>query len=198
MRCRGRRRQRRGAEALDQVEQDCHRWLVRDLVAGQVARRKKGDQPADNQVTEFSTAEVLKEDCAPAGFRLTIDTMPASKYWEQWTEVALGITQWAHRPLGTMALGLAYISDASGQPVAWNETRWVDKEFNALYEQASGTYDVNARREIMCKLQTIQMERGSIGIPYWMNFWSLHNKKFRDVPPSPIDLWHFDASWLEA
>ena len=151
-----------------------------------------------DQSDAVRTAEVLKEDCAPAGFRLTIDTMPASKYWEQWTEVDLGITQWAHRPLGTMVLGLAYVGDSSGKPVAWNETRWVDKQFNELYKQASGTYDVNERRKIMCKLEKIQMERGSIGIPYWMNFWSLHNKKFHDVPPSPIDVWYFDASWLEA
>jgi peptide/nickel transport system substrate-binding protein len=151
-----------------------------------------------DQSDAVRTAEVLKEDCAPAGFRLTIDTMPASKYWEQWTEVDLGITQWAHRPLGTMVLGLAYVGDSSGKPVAWNETRWVDKQFDELYKQASGTYDVNERRKIMCKLEKIQMERGSIGIPYWMNFWSLHNKKFHDVPPSPIDVWYFDASWLEA
>jgi peptide/nickel transport system substrate-binding protein len=150
-----------------------------------------------DQSDAVRTAEVLKEDCAAAGFRLTIDTMPASKYWEQWTEVDLGITQWAHRPLGTMVLGLAYVSDSEGKPVAWNETRWVDPEFNDLYKQASGIYDVNERRKIMCKLETIQMERGSIGIAYWQNFWSLHNRKFRDVPPSPIDVWYFDGSWLE-
>ncbi len=151
-----------------------------------------------DQSDAVRTAEVLKEDCAPAGFRLTIDTMPASKYWEQWTEVDLGITQWAHRPLGTMVLGLGYIGDADGNPVPWNETRWVDAEFDKLFAQASGTYDVDDRREIMCKLETIQMERGSIGIPFWMNFWSIHAKKFRGVPPSPTDHWLFQESWLES
>jgi peptide/nickel transport system substrate-binding protein len=97
-----------------------------------------------------------------------------------------------------MVLGLGYVGDADGKPVAWNETRWVDREFDELFKQASGTYDVKKRKAIMCKLEAIQMERGSIGIPYWENFWSLHNSKFRDVLPTPIDVWYFDSSWLEA
>jgi peptide/nickel transport system substrate-binding protein len=151
-----------------------------------------------DQTDAVRRAEVLKEDSLPAGFRITIDAMPGSKYWEKWTEVDLGITQWAHRPLGTMVLGLGYVGDADGKPVAWNETRWVDREFDELFKQASGTYDVKKRKAIMCKLEAIQMERGSIGIPYWENFWSLHNSKFRDVLPTPIDVWYFDSSWLEA
>ena len=55
-------------------------------------------------------AEVLKEDAAPAGLRINIQTMPTSQYWEKWTEVDLGITPWTHRPLGTMVLNLAYRS----------------------------------------------------------------------------------------
>jgi uncharacterized protein YeaO (DUF488 family)/Uri superfamily endonuclease len=42
-------------------DKHCHRRLVKDLVEGQVAPRRKGDQPAAHQVTEFSTAEVLKD-----------------------------------------------------------------------------------------------------------------------------------------
>jgi peptide/nickel transport system substrate-binding protein len=30
-------------------------------------------------------AEVLKQDAAPAGFRIEIQTMPTSQYWEKWT-----------------------------------------------------------------------------------------------------------------
>jgi len=72
-------------------------------------------------------AEVLKEDAAPGGIRINIQTMPTSQYWEKWTEVDLGITPWTHRPLGTMVPNLAYVADDKGEPVPWNETRWVDK-----------------------------------------------------------------------
>ena len=107
-------------------------------------------------------AEILKQDAAPAGFRINIETMPNSQYWEKWTEVDLGVTTWAHRPLGTIVLNLAYTGDAEGKPVAWNETRWVDKEFDALIREANGTLDLEKRRQIFCKLETIQQEEGQI------------------------------------
>jgi ABC-type transport system substrate-binding protein len=34
-------------------------------------------------------------------------------------------------------------------PTAWNEAHWVDREFDELFKQASGTFDVNKRKAIM-------------------------------------------------
>jgi len=144
-----------------------------------------------------SYAEVLKEDAAAAGFNITINTMPISQYWEQWTEVALGITPWTHRPLGTMVLSLAYTGDEDGVPVSWNETRWVDEEFSELLNEANGTLDVEKRREIFCKLEDIQYERGPIGIPFWKNIWMAYTPNVHDVPPHPTYYMDFNEVWME-
>ena len=143
-------------------------------------------------------AEVLKQDALPAGIRITIQTMPGSQYWEKWTEVDLGVTPWTHRPLGTMVPNLAYVADDKGKPVPWNETRWVDKEFSALLEKASGTLDVEKRRKIFCDLEDIQMKRGSIGIAYWMNTWMCPNKRLKNVAAHPNLVFLFNEAWLEA
>jgi peptide/nickel transport system substrate-binding protein len=145
-----------------------------------------------------SYAEVLKEDAAPAGFNITVNTMPNSQYWEQWTEVDLGITPWTHRPLGTMVLNLAYIGDEEGNPVPWNESRWVDDEFSELLAEANGTLDVDKRREIFCDLQRIQYERGSIGIPFWRNIWFVYQNNVHDVPGHPTYYMLFNEVWKEA
>jgi peptide/nickel transport system substrate-binding protein len=142
-------------------------------------------------------AEVLKQDAMPAGIRLTIQTMPTSQYWEKWTEVDLGVTPWTHRPLGTMVPNLAYVADDKGNPVPWNETRWVDKEFSKLLAEASGTLDVEKRRKIFCDLERIQMERGSIGIAYWMNTWMCPNKRLKNVTAHPNLVFLFNEAWLE-
>ena len=142
-------------------------------------------------------AEVFKQDAAPAGLKVNIKTMPTSQYWEKWTEVAFGVTPWTHRPLGTMILNLAYVADAEGKPVAWNETRWVDKEFSELLAQANGTVDVEARRKIMCKLEKIQQERGSISIAYWMNTWMCSAKKLQGVEAHPNLYMLFNGAYLE-
>jgi len=141
-------------------------------------------------------AQILQQDAAPAGFRIRIQTMPTSQYWEKWTEVPLGFTPWTHRPLGTMVLNLAYIADAKGKPVPWNETRWVDKEFSELLAEASGTLDVEKRRKIFCKLEEIQMTRGSIGIAYWMNAWMCPSKKLMNVRAHPNLIFLFNEAWL--
>jgi peptide/nickel transport system substrate-binding protein len=140
-------------------------------------------------------AQILKEDAAAAGLRINVDSMPNSQYWDKWTEVDLGITPWTHRPLGTMVLNLAYTADEKGVPVAWNESRWVDEEFSKLLVQANGTVDVEKRRAIMCQLEQIQMDRGSIGIAYWMNVNMPHRKNVQDVLGHPSIYMLFNKVW---
>ena len=142
-------------------------------------------------------AQALKEDAAPAGFRITLNTMPASQFWDGWTEWNMSVTWWAHRPLAIMTLPLAYIS-RDGKPVPWNESRWVDAEFEQLLQEAMRTLDLEKRREIMCKLETIQKERGSICTPFFMNVWTIHSKKVHDVPPSPEEFAVYYETWKEA
>ncbi|MGC9336413.1 MAG: hypothetical protein ACP5JJ_19930, partial [Anaerolineae bacterium] len=110
----------------------------------------------------------------------------------------LGITPWTHRPLGTQALKLAYTADDKGKPVAWNETRWVDEEFSALLAEASGILDVERRRKIFCQLEQIQMDRGSVGIAYWMNTWMCVNKRVQNAVAHPNLNLLFNEVWLEA
>lgn len=141
-------------------------------------------------------AEILKQDAAPAGFRINIQTMPNSQYWEKWTEVDLGITTWAHRPIGTMVLNLAYVGDDQGKPVAWNETRWVDKEYDALVKQANGTLDLEKRRKIFCRLEDIQQSRGSIGIAFWINVWTMVRKNVQGIKAHPSLYLKLDEAWI--
>jgi peptide/nickel transport system substrate-binding protein len=144
-----------------------------------------------------SYAEILKEDAAAGGFNITLNTMPNSQYWEQWTEVALGITPWTHRPLGTMVLNLAYTAGPEGDPASWNETRWIDEEFSELLTEANGTLDVEARRELFCELEQIQYDRGSVGIPFWRNVWYVHSNALHDVPLHPTFYMMFNEVWKE-
>lgn len=141
-------------------------------------------------------AEVLKQDAVPAGFRINIQTMPTSQYWEKWTEVDLGVTPWTHRPLATMVLNLAYVTDDDGKPVAWNETNWSDPEFTRLLKEANGTLDVDERRKIMCKLQQIQWDRGSIGAPFWQYNWQVTTKRVQNSEPHPTGYYFLNETWL--
>ena len=135
-----------------------------------------------NDQNEPEIATALKEDALAAGFDIELDITEPDGYWDRWTEVPLGITSWTHRPLGTMVLPLAYIQEAIG---AWNETRWSDEEFETLLRQAEATLDVEARRAIMCDIQTIMQERGPIGNSYWKNVWNITHERFQGIEAHP-------------
>lgn len=76
-----------------------------------------------NSQEEPLIARMLQKQAAKAGFEIEVNLVEPAKYWQQWTEVNLGITSWIHRPLGTMGLALAYTADKDGTPAPWNETR---------------------------------------------------------------------------
>jgi len=141
--------------------------------------------------------ETMKEDATAGGFNLILDTMPESSYWGLWTEATVGVTPWTHRPLGVMVLPLAYIADKDGNPVPWNESRWVDKEFTDLLQKAQGTLDVEARRAIMKDIQRIQSERGSIGIAWWQNIWRVSNPAFQNIGSHPTDYFLWRELWYD-
>jgi peptide/nickel transport system substrate-binding protein len=61
----------------------------------------------------------------------------------------------------------------------------VDEEFTQLLREAQGTLDVEARREIMKEMQTIQQERGSIGVAVWQQVWEVFNPAFQNVEAHP-------------
>ncbi|MFQ5614283.1 MAG: ABC transporter substrate-binding protein [Anaerolineae bacterium] len=142
-------------------------------------------------------AETLKEDAAPAGINLTLDTMPNPAYWDLWTETPLGITPWTHRPLAVMVLPLAYIADSEGNPVPWNETRWVDEEFSARLLEAQGTLDIEARRAIMADVQRIMQERGPVGIAFWKNVWTVINPAFQNIKGHPNNYELYREVWYD-
>lgn len=149
-----------------------------------------------NDQNEPEIAQALKELALPGGFDITLDITEPGGYWDRWTEVDLGLTSWTHRPLDTMVLPLAYTEEAIGN---WNETRWVDEEFEGLLREAEGTLDVDARRELMSQIEDIMQERGPIGISYWRRVWSINRSNFQNVKAHPTsydlfyDVWKEDA-----
>ena len=143
-----------------------------------------------------SYAAILQNDAAEAGFRISIDKISEQNYRRSFTDIDFGITPWAHRPLGTMVLNLAYGSDPEGVPAQMNETRWVDQEFTELLAEAGGTLDLQERRRLFCRLQTIQSERGSIGIAWWQNRWTGVHKNVQGLKTHPAGYLLLDRVWL--
>jgi len=135
-----------------------------------------------NDQAEPEIAQALKELALPGGFDITLDITEPNGYWERWTEVPLGITSWTHRPLAVMLLPLAYTEEAIGN---WNETRWVDEEFEEVLRQAQATIDLEELRGLMSRIEDIMQERGPIGNSFWKNIWNITASEFQNVKAHP-------------
>ena len=143
-------------------------------------------------------AETLKENAKAGGFDIVLDTMPNNAFWDLWDKTPVGITPWTHRPLGVTLLSLAYTVGANGKPVEWNESHWVDEEFNTLLKKAQGTVDIPARQAIMKDLERIQQERGSISVAFFQGVWSIITPKLNGVHVHPTSFHLWNEAWLDA
>ena len=123
---------------------------------------------------ELNAVQGLVEQWREAGIRCRIKVLPSTQYWEVWTKLPFGFTRWTHRPLGVMALALAY---RSGVP--WNESGCANDEFDALLTEAEGLLDANERREVMAKLERIMQTDGPIVQPIWRGALTAYDKQVK-------------------
>lgn len=111
---------------------------------------------------EVNVAQAITEQWKEVGIRCKVNVLPATEFWKIWDKTPLGFTSWSHRPLGVMVLSLAY---RSGVP--WNESEYANPEFDRLLTEAEGLLDIDERREVMAKLETIMQDDGPIVQPLW-------------------------------
>jgi peptide/nickel transport system substrate-binding protein len=129
---------------------------------------------------EQVAVEAMAEQWKAANIRAKINVLPSAKFWEVWTEVPFGFTEWTHRPLGFMVLALAY---RTGVP--WNESHYSNKQFDELLAKAEGTLDVDARREIIGELEKIMQEDGPITQPLWRSVYAAYDKRVKGFHVHP-------------
>ncbi len=136
--------------------------------------------------------EIWKQELAKAGVNLTLNVMPASKYWEVWETTPLGITEWVQRPLGTMVLSLGY---RCGVP--WNETHYCSQEFDTALDEAERELDVDTRRAKMQKVEFILQRDAVMSQPVWVPKLTAASKKVKNYQLQPTLYHQFDKVWIE-
>jgi peptide/nickel transport system substrate-binding protein len=140
-----------------------------------------------------AVAEAMRDQAAEAGITINVNVVPVSRYWEIWTETPFGATAWTHRPLGTMILSLGYRTG-----VDWNETRYSNREFEALLDKAEATFDVEQRRAIMGDIEKIMQEDVPMINPIWRPVYTAAANKVHNYPPHPTNYHQFNKVWIES
>ncbi len=110
------------------------------------------------------TTDAVAAQLRSAGINVKRTILPGSTFWNDWVKYPFSSTNWNQRPLGVQILALAY---RSGE--AWNEAGFENAEFDALLSEALAIVDVDKRRVVMAKLQTIMQDEGVVIQPYWQS-----------------------------
>lgn len=116
-----------------------------------------------------NTSDSIAAQLRDAGIKVKRTILPGATFWNDWVQYPLSTTDWAQRPLGVQVLALAY---RSGE--AWNESGFANAEFDGLLADALAIADVDKRREVMVRLETIMQEEGVIIQPYWRSIYRHH------------------------
>jgi peptide/nickel transport system substrate-binding protein len=107
-------------------------------------------------------AQVYKEQAALAGITVDINILPSDAFWDQWQQWPFSVTGWNGRIPATANINLALRCGA-----AWTESYYCNEELDALLDQFDATVDLEARRQLLCQIQSIMQEDGPYLLPVW-------------------------------
>jgi peptide/nickel transport system substrate-binding protein len=138
-----------------------------------------------------TVAEAMRDQLQEAGINLAINVMPQDKFWEVWLDVPFGATSWAHRPLGTQVLSLAF-----RKGVPWNETHFANAEFGAALDAAEATYDVEERRAKMEKVERILQDEAVMVQPLWRPVFTMASDRVQGYYAHPSRYYQLNKVWL--
>jgi peptide/nickel transport system substrate-binding protein len=137
-----------------------------------------------------TVAEAMRDQMREAGITLKINVMPAAKFWEIWDKTLFGVTAWTHRPLGTMAMSLAY---RTGVP--WNETHYANPEFDKALDAAEATLDVEERKPKLMKAAKILQDDAVMIMPLFRPIYTIVTKNVQGYEGHPTQYHQFNKVW---
>jgi peptide/nickel transport system substrate-binding protein len=104
---------------------------------------------SDTPGTRAQLAVAIREMAKPAGFRITVQTMPHATYLDQvWKKGNFYVGFYNMQATADAIFSLLFTSNA-----AWNETRWNNAAFDAVVGRARAETDETKRRPLYAEAQ---------------------------------------------
>jgi peptide/nickel transport system substrate-binding protein len=135
-----------------------------------------------------------RELAAPAGFKIQVQTMAYDTYLSQiWKKGNCYVGWYNMQPTEDGLFKQLYTSDA-----VWNETRWNNKEFDALIDKARGSVDEQLRRELYGQAQEMMAREVPAIIPVFVDLLAAKHhyvQGYRHHPRGAI--YNLERVWLD-
>ncbi|MGI4950495.1 MAG: ABC transporter substrate-binding protein [Janthinobacterium lividum] len=145
--------------------------------------------------TRTQMAVAMREMAKPAGFRINVQTMPHATYLDQvWKKGSFYVGFYNMQATADAIFSLLYTSDS-----AWNETRWNNKEFDALIAEGRMTGDDAKRQDVYAKAQKLIHDEVPSVIPVFFDLLAARRANVEGFVLNPrAAVFAFDQVWLGA
>jgi peptide/nickel transport system substrate-binding protein len=107
-------------------------------------------------------ARLVQQMLAPVGITVNLKIEPLALYYDHWTEVSFGITDWISRPTAVQILSTAFRGGA-----AWNQARWRNDRFDALLGRIEAEPDAARRADLTTQAAAIMREEVPAVVSYF-------------------------------
>ena len=99
-------------------------------------------------------ASLFQESLIKANIDLTINKVSADGYWSNvWPKVPFCAVYWGRRLSADQTFSQTYGINADGTPAEWNDSKWVNDEFQKLVVEARVELDEAKRKEMYFRCQ---------------------------------------------
>lgn len=108
----------------------------------------------------------LQREAATIGMNIDVQKVTTDGYWGAvWMTAPICVVNWNMRPTANIMLTLAYKGDAP-----WNESYWVNDQFDELLVNVRAVTDPDTRRQMYCDMQTLIHEEAGTILPAFSNY----------------------------
>jgi peptide/nickel transport system substrate-binding protein len=127
-------------------------------------------------------AQLIKEQCQPAGIDVGIDLVSATQFYAgdadktPWLQADMTIVEWSPRPVAAQ-----YIQAMLTAESVWNSSHWANAEFDDLFKQYAATVDEASRADIATQMGTIEQDETPVLLAFWMDSLRATSAKVHNV-----------------
>jgi peptide/nickel transport system substrate-binding protein len=113
--------------------------------------------------TAVDCAQIYQESLKKAGVELSVNKVSADGYWDNvWLKVPFCAVYWGRRLSADQTFTQEYGADDKGVPSTWNDSKWVNPEFQKLIVEARVELDDAKRKEQYGRAQELISEDGGM------------------------------------
>ncbi|OBS09744.1 ABC transporter substrate-binding protein [Acidihalobacter prosperus] len=136
-------------------------------------------------------AILAQQMLAPAGIRVKLHVEPLNTYYDHWTEVDFGLTDWTGRTTPSQILSAAF-----GGHSEWNAAHWKHPGFDKLVAELEATVDPRQRDRLANRAAAMLHDDVPAAIAYFIDLLRPMRRNVRGVEANMSQYLDLTRAWL--